>query len=101
MLSSNMQADPKTWSPALRDLESAGTVGLIPYDIKLDYDYFTYSDIMNAVIPPPDEKVHDEIPTGFSQAGHVAHLNLRDRYLPYKHIIATVLADKNPTSAPS
>lgn len=96
MLSSNMQADPKTWSPALRDLESAGTVGLIPFDIKLDYDYFTYSDIMNAIIPPPDEKVHDEIPTGFSQAGHVAHLNLRDRYLPYKHLIAAVLADKNP-----
>lgn len=52
---------------------------------------------MNAIIPPPDEKVHDEIPTGFSQAGHVAHLNLRDRYLPYKHLIASVLADKNPT----
>jgi tRNA (guanine37-N1)-methyltransferase len=91
-----MQADPKTWSPALRDLETAGTVGLIPYDIQLDYNYFTYSEIMNAIIPPPDEKVHDEIPTGFSQAGHVAHLNLRDRYLPYKHLIASVLADKNP-----
>jgi tRNA (guanine37-N1)-methyltransferase len=37
------------------------------------------------------------LPVGFSQAGHVAHLNLRDKYLPYKHIIATVLADKNPT----
>lgn len=54
---------------------------------------------MNAIIPPPgpEEKVHDEIPTGFSQAGHVAHLNLRERYWPYKHIIAGVLADKNPT----
>lgn len=27
----------------------------------------------------------------------VAHLNLRDQYLPYKHLIASVLLDKNPT----
>lgn len=26
-----------------------------------------------------------------------AHLNLRDQYLPYKHLIASVLLDKNPT----
>lgn len=97
MLSSNMQADPKTWSPKLRDMESSGTVGVIPFQVHLDYNDFTYSEIMNAIIPPPEEKVHDEIPTGFSQAGHIAHLNLRERYLAYKHLIATVLADKNPT----
>lgn len=72
-------------------------MGVIPLQLHLDYNYFTYSEIMNAIIPPPEENVHDEIPTGFSQAGHVAHLNLRERYLPYKHLIATVLADKNPT----
>jgi tRNA (guanine37-N1)-methyltransferase len=93
-----VQADPHTWSPKLRDLEREGTVGVIPYQVHLDYNNFTYSEILNAIIPlpEPDEKVHDEIPTGFSQAGHVAHLNLRERYWPYKHIIATVLADKNP-----
>lgn len=93
----NVQADPNTWSPKLRDLEQSGTLGVIPFQIHLDYNYFTYSEIMNAIIPPPEEKIHDEIPTGFSQAGHVAHLNLRERYWPYKHLIATVLADKNPT----
>jgi tRNA (guanine37-N1)-methyltransferase len=98
MLSSNMQADPNTWSPKLRDLERDGTVGLIPFQVHLDYNYFTYSEIMNAIIPPPETaKQHDEIPTGFSQAGHVAHLNLRERYWPYKHLIATVLSDKNPS----
>ncbi|KAF2751038.1 guanine(37)-N1-methyltransferase [Sporormia fimetaria CBS 119925] len=89
--------DPRTWSPKLQSLETAGTVGVIPFSLHLDYNDFTYSEIMNAVIPPPPEDVHDEIPTGFSQAGHVAHLNLRKQYLPYKHIIAEVLADKNPT----
>jgi tRNA (guanine37-N1)-methyltransferase len=80
-------------------LEADGTVGVIPFNVHLDYNYFTYSEIMNAIIPlpAPEEKVHDEIPTGFSQAGHVAHLNLRERYWPYKYLIATVLADKNPT----
>lgn len=29
-------------------------------------------------------------------AGHVAHLNLRDHSLPYKHLIAEVIIDKNP-----
>lgn len=27
----------------------------------------------------------------------IAHLNLRDSYLPHRHLLATVLLDKNPT----
>lgn len=69
---------------------------MIPYQLHLDYDYFTYSEITSATIPPPEKKNDDEIPQGFTLAGHVAHLNLRERYWPYKHLIATVLADKNP-----
>jgi tRNA (guanine37-N1)-methyltransferase len=92
-----VQADPNTWSPRLRDLVGQATVGVIPYQLHLDYNYFNYSEIMNAIIVPQgDVGEHDEIPTGFSQAGHVAHLNLRERYQPYKHLIAEVLADKNP-----
>jgi len=69
---------------------------------------------MISILP---EDLHDDIPTGFNVAGHVgkqifeplpfclrtqltrkskAHLNLRDRYLPYKKVIAQVLVDKNP-----
>lgn len=75
-------------------------------------------DVMSSIIP---EDMHDEIPVGFNTVGHVgqsqtplpsiprcpvsklmllratiAHLNLRDRYLPYKSIIAQVIVDKNP-----
>jgi tRNA (guanine37-N1)-methyltransferase len=50
-------------------------------------------DILRSIIP---EELHDEIPTGFNSVGHVAHLNLREQYLPYKHIIAQVILDKNP-----
>lgn len=37
-----------------------------------------------------------EVPQSFSQAGHLAHLNLRSQYAPYKHLIASVITDKNP-----
>jgi len=49
---------------------------------------------MRAILP---EDSQDEIPVGFSIVGHVAHLNLRAQYLPYKHLIASVLLDKNPS----
>jgi len=49
---------------------------------------------MTAILP---EDAQEEIPVGFSIIGHVAHLNLRDQYLPYKKLIAEVLMDKNPT----
>ncbi len=90
------QPDRNTWSPKLRELERSGTVGVIPYQLHLDYDYWSYGEIMAAIIPPPESRTDDDLPTGFSLTGHVAHLNLRERYHPYKHLIATVLADKNP-----
>jgi tRNA (guanine37-N1)-methyltransferase len=49
---------------------------------------------MSAILPEAEQ---DEIPSGFSIVGHVAHLNLREQYLPYKSLIAQVLLDKNPS----
>lgn len=86
--------DLQTWSSKLRELHGNGTVGVIPYELHLDYSHWTYSDIVQAILPGEEG---DEVPTGFSLVGHVAHLNLRDRYLPYKHLIADILRDKNPT----
>lgn len=68
-------------------------ISIIPYTLHLDYDYWDYHDIMSAILPLD---AHDEIPSGFSIVGHIAHLNLREQYLPYKHLIAQVLLDKNP-----
>lgn len=50
-------------------------------------------DILKAILP---EDLRDEVPSGFNSAGHVAHLNLRNQYLPYKQVIAQVILDKNP-----
>ncbi|OJI85621.1 hypothetical protein ASPTUDRAFT_55238 [Aspergillus tubingensis CBS 134.48] len=85
--------DTATWSPTISELVKKGMVGVRPYDLTLDYDYWTYVDIMSCILP---EDMLDEIPQGFTQVGHVSHLNLREQYLPYKHLLAQVLLDKNP-----
>jgi tRNA (guanine37-N1)-methyltransferase len=37
-----------------------------------------------------------EVPMSFETVGHIAHLNLREEQLPHKHLIGSVLLDKNP-----
>ncbi|KAG9231609.1 guanine-N(1)--methyltransferas-like protein [Amylocarpus encephaloides] len=86
--------DSSTWSSALQEAVKQEDVGVIPYGLQLDYDYWTYHDVMTSLLP---EDALGEVPVGFSIVGHVAHLNLRDEYLPFKKVIAEVLVDKNPT----
>ncbi|KAM3087468.1 tRNA(m(1)G37)methyltransferase, variant 3 [Clarireedia jacksonii] len=86
--------DLSTWSTILQEAVKAQELGVIPYDLTLDYNYWNYIDVMTSVLP---EDAQTEIPVGFAIVGHVAHLNLHDEYLPYKKIIAEVLMDKNPT----
>ncbi|KAI5369410.1 Putative tRNA (guanine(37)-N(1))-methyltransferase, SAM-dependent methyltransferase TRM5/TYW2-type [Septoria linicola] len=80
-------------SPKVAELVTQSMIDIIPFQLKLDYSYWTYHDIISAVLPEDEQ---GEIPSGFSQVGHVAHLNLRDEYLKYKTIIAEILMDKNP-----
>ncbi|KAI1082824.1 Met-10+ like-protein-domain-containing protein [Whalleya microplaca] len=88
---------PETWGPAIQEGVGREELGLVPYDLILDYNYWLYDDVMRSILPP---EVRDEreggIQGGFNQVGHIAHLNLRDTFLPYKKLIAEVLVDKNP-----
>lgn len=81
-------------SSVLSELAKQELISIVPYDLTLDYDYWTYHDVMTSILPEDEQ---GEIPSGFSQVGHVAHLNLRDDYLKHKYIIAQVIVDKNPT----
>ncbi|KAL7425173.1 tRNA(m(1)G37)methyltransferase [Cryptotrichosporon argae] len=59
--------------------------------IKLGWEHWTAPQILDAVLPFAGE---GDTPTSYSQAGHLAHMNLRDEWLPYKHIIGEVILDK-------
>lgn len=80
-------------SPTVTELVEQELISVVPFHLKLDYSYWTYHDIISAILPEDDQ---GEIPSGFTQVGHVAHLNLRDEYLKYKNLIAEILMDKNP-----
>ncbi|ROW14712.1 hypothetical protein VPNG_03767 [Cytospora leucostoma] len=83
---------PETWGPVISELVKRDEVGIVPYELKLGYDYWTYRDVLSSLMP---EELHDDIPSGFNTAGHVAHLNLREHHLPYKQMIGQVLVEKN------
>ncbi|KAL3455266.1 hypothetical protein BJX64DRAFT_282198 [Aspergillus heterothallicus] len=86
--------DASTWSPKVTELVNSGVVGVEPYDLTLEYDYWTYPDIIASILP---EDMLEDMPQGFTQIGHIAHFNLREPYLPYRFLIAEILLDKSPT----
>ncbi|KZO96368.1 hypothetical protein CALVIDRAFT_563863 [Calocera viscosa TUFC12733] len=71
---------------------------LVEYDVQLSYDYWNAGEpyatmrpnqILNAVLPE-----HIVVPTAYTSAGHIIHLNLREHQLPYKYLIGEVLLSK-------
>jgi len=60
----------------------------LPKQITLGYQYFSSEEVLKAVMPP--EVV---VPTGFETIGHIAHYNLLQSQLPYKHTIGQVTID--------
>ncbi|KAF8910145.1 Met-10+ like-protein-domain-containing protein [Gymnopilus junonius] len=66
--------------------------GLVEYKIDLDYDYWTAEECLHAFLPP---ELREGAPTGFAMTGHIAHVNLNNEYLPYKHVIGQLILDKN------
>jgi tRNA (guanine37-N1)-methyltransferase len=85
---------PWPYSPIVAELVREELISIIPYNLHLDYKHWTYHDIMTSILPASEQS---EVPSGFSQVGHVAHLNLRKQYLPYKDLIPEILLDKNPS----
>ena len=84
--------DTSTWGERLSELVRGEDVKIIPYALKLDYEYWTYrtyvvalltrvavwltwvDDIMTAILPEEDQ---GEVPTGFSIVGHIGQLGHR------------------------
>ncbi|XP_044517952.1 tRNA (guanine(37)-N1)-methyltransferase [Gracilinanus agilis] len=60
------------------------------YSLELTYENFKTEEILRAVLPEGQD-----VTSGFSRIGHIAHLNLRDHQLPFKQLIGQVIIDKN------
>ncbi|KAM8916358.1 tRNA (guanine(37)-N(1))-methyltransferase [Spinachia spinachia] len=61
------------------------------YELQLTYHNLKSEEVLEAVLPQGQD-----VTSGFSRVGHIAHMNLRDHQLPYKNLIGQVIMDKNP-----
>ncbi|KAF7729879.1 tRNA (guanine(37)-N1)-methyltransferase [Apophysomyces ossiformis] len=84
------QEDLEKLPDAMKLIETEG-LGIVQHNFELGYDYWTADQILHAVMP---ENATD-IPSSFTQIGHIAHMNLREEYYPWKQLIGEVILDKN------
>ncbi|GAA5896893.1 tRNA (guanine) methyltransferase [Sporobolomyces salmoneus] len=84
--------DKARFPPKLVEVLKQHEAELVEESVSFDYDYWTSDQVLQAILP---EDLLDESPTAFTQVGHIAHLNLRDQYLPHKFLIGQVILDKN------
>lgn len=52
------------------------------YELKLTYENLKSEEILRAVLPEGQD-----VTSGFSRVGHIAHMNLRDHQIPYRKLI--------------
>lgn len=52
------------------------------YELQLTYHNLKSEEVLEAVLPQGQD-----VTSGFSRVGHIAHMNLREHQLPYKHLI--------------
>lgn len=79
--------------PELKEFNDKHGGEPVEYILHLGYENLGADEVLRRLLPAEIK----EVPSAFEQAGHLAHLNLREEALPYKHLIAQVLLDKNPT----
>ncbi|KAI0756468.1 guanine-N-1-methyltransferase [Daedaleopsis nitida] len=87
-------SDQADLSPEALDFLRSHSAVLVPHELVFDYDYWSTDDVIHAILP---DDLEAGAPSGFAVVGHIAHMNLRPEYLPFKHIIGQVVLDKNPS----
>lgn len=60
--------------------------------IELTYDNFSYYEVLKKALSGTEGDQVD-LPSSFETIGSIAHLNLREKYLKHKHLIAEVILD--------
>ncbi|GAA5808026.1 hypothetical protein MFLAVUS_001408 [Mucor flavus] len=64
-------------------------VSTFKHNLEFDYNFWTAEQILHAVMPEDAQ----DIPSSFTQIGHIAHMNLREYYYPWKKLIGQVILD--------
>ncbi|KAG0221638.1 Met-10+ like-protein-domain-containing protein [Mortierella sp. GBAus27b] len=80
-------------SEKTKDFVKGKDIAVTTTELTVGYDHWTADEVLRAILP---EDIIDEAPSSFTTVGHIAHMNLKDDYLPYKHLIGQVIMDKNP-----
>ena len=83
-------------SPDLQSVPPEVTALGLPvedYTVKVTYEDLSYGsshsdEVMRRLIP-----AEIQVPSGFETVGHLAHFNLQDPQLPFKHLIGQVVID--------
>lgn len=78
--------------PRSADGASSSVVSAGIETVQISYENFSWMDVFDAVLPENSEKI-----SGFSQIGHIIHMNLKENLLPFRHLVGQVLVDKIPT----
>jgi tRNA (guanine37-N1)-methyltransferase len=77
---------------AVRDAAEQGSAEVVPFELRIGYESLSPKEVLREILP-----AEIEVPVGYEQVGHIAHYNLRDEQMPFRHIIGQVTLDKNPT----
>ncbi len=64
-------------------------IQMVPYNVQLTAENFTLPELLRTVIPEPLD-----LPAAYECVGHIAHINLREEVLPYKHAIGEAILAK-------
>ena len=57
----------------------------------MGYEHYTVEQVLSKLLP---QSLWKEGPSSFEVAGPIAHLNLREEYLPFRYLIGRVILDK-------
>jgi len=89
------RALPPLLAPSAAPTSLSVTTQLVDHAIELGFEYWTAEQILRAALPPSII----EITSSFETIGHIAHMNLRDKQLPYKALIGQVCSPNNRAPA--
>jgi tRNA G37 N-methylase Trm5 len=65
--------------------------------IILSYENFSYTEVVKKLLSRGTDSYSErEIPSSYEIIGKIAHLNLREKFLPYKKIIGQIILDVSP-----